>query len=108
MHDHTPVTGAERTKVVDAIEGKYDDVTVVMVVKDEDGSYDAMGTQRVDGADRPVRLEVSEDLKTIELQTGGPGMGGMGRGGHHGFGGGYGAPDAPSAPEDSSAETTST
>lgn len=71
MHDHTPVTGAEKTKVVDAVTKKYADVKVVMVVKDEDGSYDVMGTQ----SDAPVRVEVSKDLKTVELSTGGPGFG---------------------------------
>ncbi len=69
MHDHTPVTGAERTKVVDAVTEKYADVEVLMVVQDEDGSYDVMGVKD----DQPVRIEVSKDLTTVELSTGGPG-----------------------------------
>jgi hypothetical protein len=65
----TAVTGSEKTTVVDAVEAKYDDVQVADVRKDPDGSYDAMGTQDGD----PVFVEVSKDLKTIELRTGGPG-----------------------------------
>ncbi len=75
-HDHTPVTGAERTDVVDAVRAEHSDVTVVAVLQDEDGSYDVMGTQ--DGA--PVRIEVSKDLKTVELGPAVPRMG-PGRGG---------------------------
>ena len=104
-HDHTPVTGAERTKVVDAVTAKHDDVKVVEVVKDPDGSYDVLGTQ----GDQPVRLEVSKDLETIELRTGGPGRG-FGRGGH-GPGGPDGddsGSDGPEATPSTSADTTST
>ena len=59
-HAHTPVTGAELTKVRNAVTAKYDDVTVRGVGKDPDGSYDVFGTR--DG--QPVMLEVSKDLKT--------------------------------------------
>ncbi|GAA1915274.1 hypothetical protein [Nocardioides marmoribigeumensis] len=84
-HDHTPVTGSERSKVASAVTGKYDDVTVRVVMKDEDGSYDVMGTR----GGRPVRIEVSNDLGTVELRAPGrvPGM----RGGP-GFPGGPGGP----------------
>ena len=54
-------------------------MTVTVVVKDEDGSYDAFGTK----AGAPVRIEVSADLKTIEVGAGGMGRGGKG---HHGPG----------------------
>ena len=77
-HSHTPVTGAELTKVTEAIKGEDSAVTVTVVVKDEDGSYDAFGTK----AGAPVRIEVSADLKTIEVSAGGMGRGGMGRGDH--------------------------
>lgn len=86
-HDHTPVTGDELTKVKAAITAKDSAVTVTSVVKDEDGSYDAFGTK--DG--QPVRVEVSADLKTVEI-----GQGGMGRGPRGGMGGpGMGMPGAP-------------
>ena len=84
MRDHTPVTGSERTKVVDAVTGKYKDVKVVAVLEEEDGSYDVLGTQ----GDAPVKVEVSKDLKTLGLDRGGPGMGmmhGRGWGGPHLF-----------------------
>jgi hypothetical protein len=96
-HDHTPVTGAAKTKVVDAVTTKYDDVTVTTVVADPDGSYDVMGTQ--DGS--PVMVEVSKDLKTIELRTGGPG-------GHHGFGDRDGDGDGTAVPETSTTPSSAT
>ena len=84
-HAHTPVTGAELTKVTDAIKAKDSAVTVTGVRKDEDGSYDAFGTK----AGAPVRVEVSADLKTITVETG-MGRGPGGRGGHHGMAGDHG------------------
>ena len=95
MHEHTPVTGAERTRVVDAVEAELPDVTVVTVVKDEDGSYDVMATQ--DGA--PVLVEVSADLETVELRTDLRGPGGHGFG-HHGPDGlgGLEAPESDATP----------
>jgi hypothetical protein len=42
---------------------------VATVVKDEDGSYDVFGTK----GGSPVMVEVSKDLKTVEVRTGGPG-----------------------------------
>ncbi len=74
----TPVTGAELTKVKDAVKAKDSSVSVQDVRKDPDGSYDVFGTKG--GA--PVMLEVSKDLKTITVNTGGP------RGGPGGPGGG--------------------
>ena len=81
-HAHTAVTGDELTKIKDAIKAKDSAVTVTQVMKDEDGSYDAFGTK--DG--QMVRVEVSADLKTVEVGQGGPGMGRGGMGGHHGGG----------------------
>ncbi|MCE1178298.1 MAG: hypothetical protein LWW86_04610 [Micrococcales bacterium] len=79
-HTHTAVTGAELTKVKDAVKAKDSAVTVTSVQKDADGSYDVHGTK----AGAQVMVEVSKDLKTIEVRTGGPG----GPGGGHGMRGG--------------------
>ena len=73
-HDHTAVTGAEATKVTAAVTAKDSTVKVERVMKDPDGSYDVIGTK--DGA--RVMVEVSVDLKTVEVRTG---MGPGGRGG---------------------------
>ncbi len=73
---HTPVTGAELAKVTAAVKAKDSAVTVTGVEKDADGSYDVAGTK----AGQPVRVEVSKDLTTIEVRTGGPGGRGHGRG----------------------------
>ena len=82
-HEHTAVTDDELTKVTEAITKMDSAVEITQVRKDPDGSYDAMGTK--DG--QPVRVEVSADLKDIQIGVGGPG--GMG----HGHGGaGMGAP----------------
>ncbi|XVX20094.1 hypothetical protein ACQP1U_17705 [Actinomycetota bacterium] len=78
-HAHTQVTGDELTKVKDAVKAKDSAVTVTSVQKDPDGSYDVMGTK----AGAQVMVEVSKDLTTIEVRTGGPGGGG--RGGHGGM-----------------------
>ena len=75
-HGHTPVTGDELTKVKAAITAKDSAITVTSVVKDDDGSYDAFGTK--DGS--PVMVQVSADLKTVEVGQGGRGPGGMGGG----------------------------
>ena len=88
-HEHTAVTGAELTKVTNAVKAKDSAVTVTSVQKDPDGSYDVHGTK--DGAQ--VMVEVSKDLTTIEVRTGGPG-------------GGRGTQPAPSATTSSSTSTT--
>lgn len=85
---HTPVTGAEATKVTDAVKAKDAAVTVERVMKNADGAYHVHGTK----AGKQVRVEVSKDLKTIEVRTapaGGPGRhggpggpGGPGKGAH--------------------------
>lgn len=67
----TAVTGTEKDKVVAAVEAKDSAVTVTEVRKDPDGSYDALGTK----AGARVMVEVSKDLKTVEVRTGGPGDG---------------------------------
>ncbi|MEZ5194199.1 MAG: hypothetical protein R2734_18110 [Nocardioides sp.] len=66
----TPVTGAQKTKVVDAVEAAQDGVTITDVRQDPDGSYDALGT---DADGHPVFYDVSTDLATIAEHTGGPG-----------------------------------
>lgn len=72
--DHTPVTGDELARVTAAVKAEDSTITVTRVEKDTDGSYDVKGTK----AGANVRVEVSKDLKTVEVRTGGPG----GRGGH--------------------------
>jgi len=67
----TPVTGSELTNVKDAVKAKDSAVTVTSVRKDPDGSYDVFGTK----SGSPVMLEVSKDLKTITVNTHGPGNG---------------------------------
>ncbi len=77
---HTPVTGAELAKVTAAVKAEDSAVSVSSVRKDEDGSYDVMGTKA--GAD--VFLDVSKDLATITTHTGGHGgRGGGGQGPSH-------------------------
>jgi hypothetical protein len=78
-HEHTAVTGDELAKVTAAVKAKDSTITVETVRKDPDGSYDVMGTK--DG--NRVMVEVTKDLGTIEVRTGGPG----GHGGHGGRGG---------------------
>ena len=75
------MTGAELTKVKDAVKAKDSSVSVQSVRQDADGSYDVLGTK--DGS--PVMLEVSKDLKTITERTGG----------HGGGPGDHGGPPAP-------------
>lgn len=76
MHAHTAVTGDEAAKVTAAVKAKDSAVTVTTVQQDPDGSYDVLGTK----AGAPVMVEVSKDLKSVEVRTGGPGgMGGHGR-----------------------------
>jgi hypothetical protein len=79
----TPVTGAELTKVTNAMKAKDSAVTVTSVQKDPDGSYDVYGTK----AGAQVAYDVSADLKTFTARTGG--------GGHGGPGGHGGAADTP-------------
>ena len=75
-HNDATVTGAELTKVTDAVKAKDSAVTVSSVRKDPDGSYDVFGTK----AGAMVMLEVSKDLKTITTNTHGPGGPGGPRG----------------------------
>ncbi len=84
-HDHTRVTGAELTRVKDAVKAEDPDVTVETVQQDPDGSYDVFGTKG--GA--PVMLEVSADLATVTERSGGPGRG---------FGDGDGGPGSADTP----------
>jgi len=67
----TAVTGSALTSVKDAVKAKDSAVTVTSVRKDPDGSYDVFGTK----SGSPVMLEVSKDLKTITVNTHGPGNG---------------------------------
>ncbi|MGO4957060.1 hypothetical protein ACTQ49_07280 [Luteococcus sp. Sow4_B9] len=72
-HEHTDATDAETTQVTEAVKAKDSTVTVESVQKDPDGSFDVRGTK--DGS--PVMVEVSKDLKTVDVRTGGDrGMGG--------------------------------
>jgi hypothetical protein len=99
-HSHTAVTGTELAKVKAAVTAKDSAITVTTVMKDEDGSYDVFGTK----SGSPVRVEVSKDLKTVEVRTGGPG--GM----HGGWGDQGTQQQAPSTGSSSSSgdSTTST
>lgn len=81
-HKHTEVTGATKTNVVNAVKAKDAAVSIERVMADPDGSYDVLGTKS--GA--KVMVEVSKDLKTVEVRTGGPG-GPSGRDGRGGPGG---------------------
>jgi hypothetical protein len=72
----TTVTGAQATKVADAVKAKYSGVTVSTVRQDADGSYDVLGTK----GGSPVFYDVSKDLSTITEHTG-MGMGHQGQGG---------------------------
>ena len=67
----TPVSGTELANVKDAVKAKDPAVTISSVRKDPDGSYDVFGTR----SGSPVMLEVSKDLKTITVNTHGPGNG---------------------------------
>ena len=75
--EHTPVTGAELTRVSAAVKAKDAAVTVTGVRKDADGSYDVFGTK----AGAPVRVEVSKDLKSVTVEAGHGA--GKGHGGAH-------------------------
>ncbi|GAB2483914.1 hypothetical protein GCM10027030_17700 [Luteococcus sediminum] len=77
-HEHTAVTGDALAKVEAAVAAKDKAITVTSVEADPDGSYDVHGTKS--GAQ--VMVEVSKDLKTIEVRTGGPGEGDHGGRGH--------------------------
>ena len=77
--EDTPVPSTEAAQVTAAVKAKDPAVTVTSVRKDPDGSYDALGTK----AGGNVMVEVSKDLKTVTLRTGGPG------------GPGHGAPGGP-------------
>ena len=63
---HTEVPAAEADKVIAAVKAKDATITVTKVVKDADGSYDAIGTK--DGA--KVKVDVSADLATVTVKTG--------------------------------------
>lgn len=75
-HEHTEVTGDEATRVTDAVTAQDSAITVESVRKDPDGSYDVLGTK--DGS--RVMVQVSADLATIEVGSGGRGGPGGGRG----------------------------
>ncbi|WP_050346886.1 hypothetical protein [Arsenicicoccus sp. oral taxon 190] len=84
----TAVTGAEATKVKDAVTAKDSSVTITEVRKDPDGSYDALGTK----AGQQVFFDVSKDLKTITQRDQGAGR----RGGDQGQQGQQPGQQAPS------------
>ncbi|MEL4505466.1 hypothetical protein AAEX63_10010 [Luteococcus sp. H138] len=69
-HQHTAATADETAKVTAAVKAKDSAVTVEGVQKDPDGSYDVRGTK----AGSRVMVEVSKDLKTVDVRTGGPGQ----------------------------------
>ena len=91
---HTAATAAETAQVKAAVKAKDATVTVTEVRKDADGSFDALGTK----AGARVMVEVSKDLKTVEVRTGGPG----GRGDH----GNRGAAPSGTTPSGSSTSTS--
>lgn len=66
-HAHTAATAEEAADVKDAIKAKDATITITTVEKDPDGSFDARGTK----AGQPVMVDVSKDLKTIEVRQGG-------------------------------------
>lgn len=69
---HSEVTGEEATKVAAAVTAKDSAVTVEKVMKDEDGSYHALGTKN----GSRVHYQVSADLATVtETADRGPGRG---------------------------------
>jgi hypothetical protein len=72
------VTGAELTRVTNAMKAKDSAVSVTSVQKDPDGSYDVYGTK----AGAQVAYDVSADLGTFTARTGGGGPGGHGGGTH--------------------------
>lgn len=107
MHEYTAVTGDELAKVTDAVKAKDSGVSLTWVGKDQDGDYRGPGTK--DGS--RVMVEVSKDLATVEVRTGG--MGRMGAPGDQGDGprqGGYGqtAPGSGSSSSSGAASATST
>ena len=78
-HTHTDASADETQKVKDAVAAKDSTVTITTVQKDEDGSFDAIGT-KADGT--KVRYDVSADYATVtEGQGGRGGKGGPGGGG---------------------------
>ena len=83
--NHTAASASETTQVKAAVKAKDSTITVEQVMKDEDGSFDAMGTK----AGQRVMAEVSKDLKTVDVRTGG-------RGGHGRHAGQPGQTPAPS------------
>ncbi len=97
---HTEVTGDEADKVSAAVEATDPTVTIESVRKDEDGSYDAMGTK--DG--EKVAFDVSADLATVTERTGGPGR----HGGHGGTDDGSTSPDDTTGTSEPSATATAT
>jgi hypothetical protein len=62
------VAGDEAAKVTAAVTAKDSAITVTSVRKDPDGSYDALGTK----AGANVMVDVSADLTTVTVNTGGP------------------------------------
>ena len=73
-HEHTAATADQTAKVRAAVTAKDSTITVTSVQKDPDGSFDALGTK----AGQPVRVDVSEDYKTVTVGTGGGHGGGRG------------------------------
>ncbi len=73
-HAHTQVNADVAAKVTAAVKAKDATITVQRVMADADGSYDVHGT-KADGS--RVMVEVSKDLATVEIRTGG--MGGFGK-----------------------------
>ena len=61
----TKLQGVANKVLPDAVKAKDSAVTVQSVRKDPDGSYDVLGTK---GGEQ-VMVEVSADLKTIEVRT---------------------------------------
>ncbi len=93
-HNHTDASAEETAKVTAAVTAKDPAITVIRVMKDDDGSFDVKGTK----AGARVHVEVSADLATVDIRTGGPGVGkGMGDGnkGDGNKGDGKGASTAP-------------
>ena len=93
-HNHPDASAEETAKVTAAVTAKDPAITVIRVMKDDDGSFDVKGTK----AGARVHVEVSADLATVDIRTGGPGVGkGMGDGnkGDGNKGDGKGASTAP-------------
>jgi hypothetical protein len=70
-HSHTEASADETAQVTAAVTAKDSSVTIEKVMKDEDGSFDAVGA-KADGT--KVRFDVSADYVTVsDAKTGGRG-----------------------------------